>query len=264
PDLTIFHGSAAIREYNNPDLIKGLFPTLFPFGVGGFEEAHRKISVAFKTQANYCLDMDNQCFRYHESFIFVVMNMIQHHQAHLHIHFTVNDADFGKVAADIAGIKAQTLKNVAKHLQEEGCVTDLMADEKKVFTLLSKVKTIASKVTGSEASKMLYHNEILAYCSHFGIPHIFFTANPVPQHSPLFQLMCGDTTINLNKQFPKMVDALQQMMHLANDPVAALDFFNFSCKAMIEYLFGWDSKRKCSTKEGGIIGYLKAFYGTNE
>ncbi|SJL16371.1 uncharacterized protein ARMOST_19893 [Armillaria ostoyae] len=62
PDLTIFSGSSAIGEYNNPDLIKGMFPTLFPFGRGGFEEPHRKVAVSFETQANYCLDLDNRCF----------------------------------------------------------------------------------------------------------------------------------------------------------------------------------------------------------
>ncbi|SJL16370.1 uncharacterized protein ARMOST_19892 [Armillaria ostoyae] len=192
------------------------------------------------------------------------MNMIQRRQAHLHTHFTVNDADFGSVADDIVGVRPETLKDVAKHLQEEGHLTDLSPEEKKVFTLLSKVKTIASKVTGSEASKVLYRNEILAYCGHFGIPHIFFTANPAPQHSPLFQLMCGDVSIDLDKCFPKMVDSVKRAMQLANDPVAALDFFNFSCKAMIQYLFGWDFKKRRLTKEGGIIGHLKAFYGTNE
>ncbi|KAK0219145.1 hypothetical protein IW262DRAFT_1229888, partial [Armillaria fumosa] len=263
-DLTIFRGSAAIGEYNNPDLLKGMFLTLFPFGRGGFEEPHRKVSMSFETQANYCLDLDNRCFRYHDAFIFVVMNMIQHQQVHLHTHFTVNNEDFAKVAEDIAGVKPSMLKNVAKHLEEEGRVADLTAEEKKVFSLLSKVKTIASKVTGLEASKILYRNEILAYCGHFGIPHIFFTANPVPQHSPLFQLMCGDVSIDLDERFPKVVDTVKRAMQLAKDPVAALDFFNFSCKAMIQYLFGWDFKKKCSTKEGGIIGHLKAFYGTNE
>lgn len=38
PDLAIHYGSAAISEYNNPDLIPGMFPTLFPFGISGFED----------------------------------------------------------------------------------------------------------------------------------------------------------------------------------------------------------------------------------
>ncbi|PBK97571.1 hypothetical protein ARMGADRAFT_1076043 [Armillaria gallica] len=116
PDLTIFSGSSPIGEYNNPDLIKGMFPTLFPFSKGEFEEPHRKVAISFETQANYCLDLNDRCFRYHESFLFIMMNMIQCWQAYLHTHFTVNDVDFGTVMEDIAGVKPETLKDIAKHL----------------------------------------------------------------------------------------------------------------------------------------------------
>lgn len=200
PDMTIFSGNTAIGEYNNPDLIMGMFPTLFPYGKGGFEFHQRKVPVLFESQANYYLDIDNRCFRYHESFIFIVMNMIQRRQAHLHTHFAVASSDFGSIAEDIAGVRPATLKAVAKHLQEEGRVADLSVEEKKVFTLLSKVKTISAKVSGSEALKIMYRNEIKVYCGHFNIPHIFFMANPSPQNSPLFQLMCGDTTIYLDNR----------------------------------------------------------------
>ncbi|KAK0466111.1 uncharacterized protein EV420DRAFT_1261642, partial [Desarmillaria tabescens] len=265
PDLTIFSGSEAIGEYNNPDLMKGMFPTLFPFGKGGFEEPQRKVTVAFDTHANYFLDIGDRSFWCHNSFIFVAMNIIQRRQAHLHTHFTVNSANFDAVSDVIEGIKPATLKAVvAKHLEEEGKVADLTAEEKKVFTLLSKVKTIAAKVTGSEASKITYRNEIRSYCGHFGIPHIFFTANPSPQNSPVFQLMCRDTAINLDERFPKMADYVKRCTRLADDPVAALDFFNFSCKAMMCCLFGWDFKKRRSSREGGILGHLKAFYGTTE
>ena len=37
PDLVLHHASAAISEYNNPDLMPGMFPTLFPFGIGGLK-----------------------------------------------------------------------------------------------------------------------------------------------------------------------------------------------------------------------------------
>ncbi len=37
PDLSIFSGSEAIGEYNDSNLLMGMFPTLFPYGKGGFE-----------------------------------------------------------------------------------------------------------------------------------------------------------------------------------------------------------------------------------
>ena len=37
PNMAIYHGSKAVPEYNNPDLIPGMFLMLFPFRIGGFE-----------------------------------------------------------------------------------------------------------------------------------------------------------------------------------------------------------------------------------
>ena len=38
PDLILHQGSTAIKEYKNPELMPGMFPTLWPFGIGGFED----------------------------------------------------------------------------------------------------------------------------------------------------------------------------------------------------------------------------------
>ncbi|KIK99856.1 hypothetical protein PAXRUDRAFT_30245 [Paxillus rubicundulus Ve08.2h10] len=36
PDLLVHHGSQPINKYNNPDLLPGVSPSLFPFSIGGF------------------------------------------------------------------------------------------------------------------------------------------------------------------------------------------------------------------------------------
>jgi hypothetical protein len=37
PDLILHRSSHAIPEYKNPDLMPGMYTTLYPFGIGGFE-----------------------------------------------------------------------------------------------------------------------------------------------------------------------------------------------------------------------------------
>lgn len=61
---------------------------------------------------------------------------------HLHTHFAVGNSNFEHVAREISGIKASTLIEVALHLKQEGRVSSLTAEQKKVFTLLSQAKTI--------------------------------------------------------------------------------------------------------------------------
>ncbi|PBK66565.1 hypothetical protein ARMSODRAFT_890270, partial [Armillaria solidipes] len=264
PDIIAFCGEDAIGEYNNPYLMMGMFPSLYPYGKGGFEDSERLVPVSFRSQANLYLDLSDRTFRWHNSFIFVAMNMIQRREAHLHTHLAIKSSNFAATAADIEGVTPETLRSVSRHLEEQGRASDLTADERKVFTLLSKVRTISAKITGSEASKVTYRNEIKAYCAHFNIPHIYFMANPDPVNSPIFQVVIGDTAVDLDEHFPHMVDYVRRALRLAADPVAALDFFNFSCKAMMRFLFGWDFAKKWSSPDGGILGHLKAFYGTTE
>ncbi|PBK88562.1 hypothetical protein ARMGADRAFT_1033920 [Armillaria gallica] len=120
PDLIIFSGENPINEYNNPDLIMGMFPILFPYGVGGFEDPGRHVPMSFQKQANYYLDLNDHTFCYHDSFIFVAMNIFQRRQVHLHTHFTIGSSNFKHVAKEITGIRAKTLTEVAQHVEQEG------------------------------------------------------------------------------------------------------------------------------------------------
>ena len=71
-------GSHPITEYNNPDLIPGCFPTLFPLGIGGFESNDRPVLLSFQQQAAYYLNICDRSFCYHNSFLFVCLNILQH------------------------------------------------------------------------------------------------------------------------------------------------------------------------------------------
>ncbi|KAF8238719.1 hypothetical protein L208DRAFT_1061105, partial [Tricholoma matsutake] len=68
----IHHGASAVLEYNNPSLLLGMYPTLFPFGIGGFEDPTQPVPISFQQQANYCISLSDLSFRYYHSFIFVV------------------------------------------------------------------------------------------------------------------------------------------------------------------------------------------------
>ena len=96
------------------------------------------------------------------------------------------------------------------------------------------------------------------------MPILFLTANPNPTHSPMFQVIFGDQTINLYDRFSVLVSCTQHALRLAKYPVAAADFFNFSIQCLFEFLFGWDFVKGKSSVEGGILGWHGAFYGIAE
>jgi hypothetical protein len=76
--------------------------------------------------------------------------------------------------------------------------------------------------------------------------------------------MFGDKNVNLSARFPEMVPSRERALRLAKYPAAAADFFEYCMQTVFKYLFGWDYDQKKSTENGGILGKLRAFYGTSE
>jgi len=190
--------------------------------------------------------------------------MLQRRLAHLHTSFTVKNSNFDLIARQLIAISPDVLVDLAKHLEEEKGFSNLTPEQHHALDLLKKVNTISARIPGSQASKIFIRNEIRNYFAFFGLPHIFFTFNPSAAHSPIFQVMFGDKTIDLSSRFTKIVSGRERALRLAKDPVAAADFFEFCVKSLFQFLLGWDYSTCSSTDEGGILGKLLAFYGTTE
>ncbi|TFK17266.1 hypothetical protein FA15DRAFT_605450, partial [Coprinopsis marcescibilis] len=264
PDLVLHRGADPIPEYNNPMLIPGMYPTLFPYGIGGFEDKSRATALSFDSQAAYYLNLYDRSFRYHYSYIFVVLNMIQRRRAHLQTHFTVHTSRFQRIAQSLTALTPETLSDVAQIIENEKSTGMLSSEQKRALDLLRYVNTVAEKVPGSYAAKISAHADIRNYFSYFGLPPLFFTFNPSPVHSPIFQVMFGDKTVDLSARYPKLPLSRERARRLAQDPVAAADFYEYSVRMLFEHLLGWDFHRRCSKEKGGILGRLRAFYGITE
>ncbi|KAG2104978.1 hypothetical protein BD769DRAFT_1393359 [Suillus cothurnatus] len=213
PSLIMHRSADAMCEYDNPDLIPGMFPTLFPFSIGGFDDKSRSTPLGFRRQIEYTLDLADKSFCYHRSYMFVTLNIWQCQMAHLHTHFTVHRAHFDTLAKSLASVTATTLTRVAEHLKQEKLYSSLPPTDGAALNLLNKVNTIAARIPGSQSSKIHIWNEIQSYFGYFGVPQLYFTCNPNAAHSPIFQLMCGDETIDLMQRYPVLVSARSGHRH---------------------------------------------------
>ncbi|KAE8222285.1 hypothetical protein CF319_g4493 [Tilletia indica] len=263
PDLLIKHGTDFIRDYDNPSLFPGMFPTLFPWGIGGFEQ-HRAVSLGFKRQAAHLLDIADPAFRRHWSYVFVVANIQHRRLIHLGSQLACKARDFDEVARALQGLDLETVRNVVSHLGDGGSMRTLSAHEADVQRLLKKCELVSVRVPGSKAAMNLARAEIRSYIGEHGIFQLFLTLNPSPLHSPVFQVFFGDTGMNLNIPVPMDLSAHERSVRVADDPVAASDYFHFHVHAVFKYLFGWDFKLKQSTPQGGLLGHLAAFYMVKE
>ena len=168
------------------------------------------------------------------------------------------------MAKKLTNISSDTLRHLADHLEHENKLCDLRPEDKDALELLSKVNTIVARIPGLQASKSRIRNEIRSAFGFFGLPHIYFTFNPSATHSPIFLVMFGDLSVDLTERFPKIPSGRERALRLVQDPVVAADFFEFMSRSLFKYLLGWDYETKSSTEKGGILGHLKAFYGTSE
>ena len=77
-------GSKPASEYSNPNLLLGIFPTLFPYGCGALEDPSRPVKLDFREHLRYLLSIADRRFEEHHSFIFVVFNILQRRTAYFH------------------------------------------------------------------------------------------------------------------------------------------------------------------------------------
>lgn len=159
PDLIIYHGSSAVPEYNNPNFFPGMYLILFPYGIGECE-IKRKTPLSFQQQAKFYFNIHDHAFRYHESYMFVVWNIMQHQAAHLQTHFPVKRSHFHSIAKKLTSVSSNVLQRLADQLEHERSYKDLDEEEKNALNLLKCVNTVASKI--------FTRNEIQNYHGYFG------------------------------------------------------------------------------------------------
>ncbi|KAE8250119.1 hypothetical protein A4X13_0g4940 [Tilletia indica] len=264
PDLIIRHGSTFVEDYNNPDLFPGMFPTLFPWGTGGFEQKTRKTPLSFGHQAKYLLDLTEPLFRRHWSFVFIVANIKQRRAIHLGSRLMCQSRDFDRFSTLLQRLNPAVVQRVSEHVARGGSLKTLSGDEVQIFSLLKKCELVSANVPGSKAIMTRARADIRAYVGKFGIFQLFLTLNPGPSHSPVFQIFFGDRTFTLDTKAPVLPTSKARAARVADDPVAASDYFHFHINAVFKYLLGWDVRKQKSSPEGGLFGRLSAFYLVKE
>ncbi|KAF8218885.1 hypothetical protein L208DRAFT_1346070, partial [Tricholoma matsutake] len=82
--IEIGHKSQSANEFNNTTLFPIIYLTLYPFGLGGFEDHSRTVSVSMKAHVKHLFSLADQCFQQHHSFLFMAFNMLQRQAVLLH------------------------------------------------------------------------------------------------------------------------------------------------------------------------------------
>lgn len=245
-------GSEPSNEYNNPIFLLGLYPTLFPYGTGAFEDPSRPVKVSFKKQIQYLLAYRDRLFEENHSFMFVVFNMLQRREACLHARLRTSKPFFSNVAHQITSINLKDIEQVLSDLEQNR--TSSLSRNAHVYTLLSQVKAVGGKVMGSAQSQSALRTQIHALIFNQGLPSIFLTINPADLSSRVALYFAG-VDLDLDAIIPKNLPGTYERAEIiASHAVATLKLFNPLITTVLETMI-----------EGqGVLGPVKAYFGAVE
>ncbi|KAG1851161.1 hypothetical protein F4604DRAFT_1592551 [Suillus subluteus] len=151
--IQVPHGSSPMNEYINPELLLKIYPTLFPYGLGGFEHPRRTHALSFKHQVKHLFNLADRCFQEHYSFLFVVFNILQCRTSLLHTSLKVKCTSFGMVLDSFASVSSAAVHVVAERVGKGDHSTTYTPEEQKVHRLLQEVNGVTAHVPGSSSAR---------------------------------------------------------------------------------------------------------------
>ena len=137
--LQIPHDPEPVNEFNNPHLLPMCYPTLFPYGIGGFEDERRIVKLSFKAQVKHFFLLHDTRFQEHFSFMFTIFNMLQRRALLLHTSLKVKRKTFPYIANQFASVSPEAVHNVSKCVSQGDNVTCNNDEEQKVLHLMKEV-----------------------------------------------------------------------------------------------------------------------------
>lgn len=158
--VQVSHAPQTANEFFNPSLFPMLYPTLFPYGLGGFEDPNRSSVLSLKRQVAHFFSLADNRFRLHQSFLFIVFSVLQKRAILLHTGLRMKSTGFDNFSEVLASISNETIRVVCDRVTRGDAITCNSPDKCKILTLLNEVNVVTAKVPCSSASRVAMRNEI--------------------------------------------------------------------------------------------------------
>lgn len=262
--LEMPHDNLPQNEFFNPVLFPKVYPTLFPYGIGGFEDPRRKGKLSMKHHVKHLFNLADRRFQEHQSFMFTAFNVLQRRSILLHTSLRVKRSSFARVAKNLEHVSAEAIARVCQKLENNdssgSASIEYDADERKVFELMREVKFVSHNVPASSAARLNMRNEMRGLMAELGLPSFFVTINPADVFNPLVKFLAGKD-IDVDALLPEQVpNPAEQSILIAQNPTVAAKFFNLVMKSFIKNLLGYNNPQL----DKGILGAVRGYYGCVE
>ena len=154
PFLAMKHGEHATNDYNDLYLYALLYPTLFPYGFGSPDNIRRSCTILLQAHAVHLFCLGDRRFQEHNSFLFVIFNILQCHAVNLSTYLLVQRPQFLQYSTELMGVTPSAILRVAKWLEVGGPLYSGDSEERLVSKLMQQVTVINQKVPGTSAAKL--------------------------------------------------------------------------------------------------------------
>ena len=273
-DYMIRRGSAFVNEYARVDPVTGqrndggpgdanhllgTFPTLFPYGLGGFE-IERQVNVPYEAHVRWALQYEDKRFRRDPHFPFQVFGVCQKRQV---CRAACLQMKKGTYAQNQNLLSTITADDLTKASREE--TRGVPFSNPAIRALRSQLSAVKSKVPGSDESRVSLRGKIWGTNLIHNPPSLWVTINPADTQDPIAQVLAGadiDLDDFCNTAGP---DGIDRATNMASDPFAAAKFFHVMIETILEVLFGISKRRNgMIDRKEGIFGVVKSYVGTVE
>ncbi len=256
------HDPEPVEEFYNPSLFPMMYPTLFPYGVGGLEDRSRPKPISLKCHVKHYFSLNDTRFQRHNSFQFSAFNMLQRRSMLLHTSLKVKRANFASIANRFARVSSDAIHIVAERVSRGDHTTCNSEDERQALALMKEVHAVTTNVAGSSSSRSVMRNEIRGLMMDQGLPSFYLTINPADVYNPVVKFLSGEE-IDLNNLLPGDVpDYRDQSVLVAKNSAVATHFFNLYMKAFIKCILAYTPEE--FRLDEGVLGITKAYYGCVE
>ncbi|KAJ3764784.1 hypothetical protein FB446DRAFT_656130, partial [Lentinula raphanica] len=240
------------------DFYEKAFPTLFPYGEGGFER-QRPTRVDPSTLVRRSLMYHDRRFRKHGTFPFVVFGIQQKLQALNSARLQLKKSSYDRDIRIISSITKEQLQQAAREEAQKKTISD-----PAVHLLRKYVHASAMKVEGSNASRTRLRTQIWSTAVMLGPPYLWLTINPADIHHPIAQVFARESIDLDHFVAVEGPNADRRAANVAEDPYAAAKFYHFLIQTIFETLFSITVKKFHVYSGMGVLGELAAYFGLHE
>ncbi|KAI1783187.1 hypothetical protein LXA43DRAFT_904074, partial [Ganoderma leucocontextum] len=243
--------------YHNPELYPSLFPWLYPYGLGGFENSNIKKRLDRLTHVRCNLLYGDRRFQTDRTFPFVVFSHEQMRATYTEGYLLTKRQNFARVADKLLNIDVDALDRLISRTKLGGYANAEDDAERSCFELMSIIDHVAGHVTGTNTKRKWQRNEIRSLTYAEGTPTFFITFAPADTKNPICLAMCGKA-IDLCDRFPDLPSDWERTMVIARNPVGAARFFAHMVAGFLKYVVRVDGPKS------GIFGPVSSYFGTVE